>query len=162
MKFNKIYILIVVLLSSFIVYASSSTKNDPLVSLSYLDNRIEALKVQLKSELREEFEKEKSENTQNSNTTSFPVFQVMELKENKQIMFSDSAEFILRSGEAVVFDMTSNGIADLTSGTTIRNDEEIIKNHHMLVPRNDGRGVRSITPIWIMIKGEYLVKDFQN
>lgn len=146
MKKNVIIIGVIVLLIGFITIesnASSDINSDPLVTLSYLEKRIE------------EFKNYVDNNAQGTTATN-AKFEVVEVKAGQTVIFTDaSVEFILRSGDATAIASQNGGLADLTEGVDLLTGDVLKKNHLMLVPRNDNRGVVAKTDLWIMIKGTY-------
>ncbi len=130
--------------------ASPGTESDPLVTLSYVDKRFEELDTYLESKL--------SDQAQTSTSSSDAVlFEIVEVKAGGMIYLGDSTEFILRSGEAVAIASTNGGLANLTEGNDIAQGKQIPKNHQILNPQNDGRGVAVTKDAWVMIKGAYTV-----
>ena len=72
----------------------------------------------------------------------------------------NSLEVILRSGNAVVVSPFENqGLSNITNGTDMANGKSITLNHQLLIPRNDGRGVKIISTggAYVMIRGEYII-----
>lgn len=130
--------------------AAPGTESDPLVTLSYVDKRFEELDTYLESKLSEE-------DTSSSQTAQAMLFEIVEVKAGGMIYLGDSTEFILRSGEAVAIASTNGGLANLTEGYDIAQGKQIPKNHQILNPRNDGRGVAVTHDAWVMIKGPYTV-----
>lgn len=120
--------------------AQAGSALDPVITKSYLDKRIAEL----------DFTQEES---------PYLKYKVVELKKDKMMLFGEGTEFILRSGNMVVYDKTTNGIADLSDGDTKFHDMEVQKNHHMLNPRNDGRGVLAKSDCFLMVKGDYKVAE---
>jgi hypothetical protein len=146
MKKNVLIIGIVVLIIGFFTIesnASSEIKSDPLVTLSYLDQRIEAFKVYV-------------DNNSQGTTAKSAKFEVVEVKAGQTVIFTDaSVEFILRSGDATAIASENGGLADLTEGVDLLTGDFVKKNHLMLIPRNDNRGIVAKSDLWIMIKGTY-------
>lgn len=128
---------------------TAGTTSDPLVTVSYMNQQLEALETKLMAEI----------NAQGSGTTAGTsenvLFEILNVKKGAYIYFGDSAEFILRVGGATALDPNAIGIPDLTSGNKIMNYESIPIDHHILVPTNDGRGIAITQDCWIMIKGNY-------
>jgi len=149
MKKNTIIIGLVILFLSFVTVdsiASSDITSDPLVTLSYLEKRIE------------EFKNYVDNNNQGAAVAS-SKFQVVEVKAGQTVIFTDaSVEFILRSGEAIAIASENGGLADLTEGMDLATGDFVKKNHLMLIPRNDNRGIVAKTDLWVMIKGTYEFK----
>lgn len=74
----------------------------------------------------------------------------------------ESLEIILRTGlSQVVSPFDSQGLSNITNGTDMLDGASLIKNHLLIIPRNDGRGVRVLSRdgAWFMIRGEYTVGE---
>lgn len=149
MKKNVIIIGLVIVFLGLIAVdsvASSEITSDPLVTLTYLEKRIEEFKVYVDN------------NVQGTTATS-SKFEVVEVKAGQTVIFTDaSVEFILRSGEATAIASENGGLADLTEGIDLTTGVFVKKNHLMLIPRNDNRGIVAKTDLWVMIKGTYEFK----
>ena len=52
--------------------------------------------------------------------------------------------------------------SDVTDGANIDGDTVVPKNHHIVVPRDDGRGLSVVTDGAIMIKGNYEIIEAKN
>ena len=71
----------------------------------------------------------------------------------------EGTELILRSGEATaVGNIDGDGVSDVTLGVDLKMGEKINRNHLLIVPRKDGRGIVAKTDSWIMVKGKYEIK----
>jgi len=90
-------------------------------------------------------------------TSSASLFEIVEVKAGGMIYLGDSTEFILRSGEGLAIASTNGGLADLTEGNDIAHSKSVPKNHQILNPQNDGRGVAITVDAWVMIKGAYTI-----
>lgn len=153
-------------------YSEPGSTSDPLVTLSYVEMKIE----QLKEDLRGEFSSSQTSmntsettNTDNSvestaeNTTEVSdqvegmLFKVIELKAGDRVYLGESTEFILRTGQALTIAGTNGGLSDLTDGLALEENDEISKDHLVLSARGDGRGIDSITDGWILIKGKFSI-----
>ncbi len=163
MKHKKILILLAVVISLTVVFATPGSEDDPLVSVSYLETKLNALKSELVTMLQEH---QNSQTTPEENSTvasqesTTQVFEALQFAPGSQIVFGASTEFIIRRGTATLIDPDLNNMPDLTSGIDIEKDQVIPLNHHMLCPRRDGRGLTvadDSDPFWIMIKGDYIV-----
>ncbi len=130
------------------VYASS---DDPLISKSYFDTKI----TDLKNELNQKIDQ--------INTSSTPggaaVFKAVKINAGKTVVFGAGTEIIHRSGKATLLDSTGNGVPDVTSGKNVSNRQPLEKNHLMVFPRNDGRGIVTKTNVWIMLKGSATILE---
>ncbi len=93
------------------------------------------------------------------NLSDGTVWQVVKVDPGIRVLASDTGEVILRSGTArVIGNEYNEGISDLTSGVEIKNGELITKDHHLLIPRGDGRGIITETVCYIIYKGLYYMQ----
>lgn len=152
--------------------------NDPLVSLSYInevlvpsyDKKIAELTEKIDSlseentKLKETVEKmvadsegDTEDDTEDAENTASSQFEVVYLNKGAKLMAKTPCEIILRTGSAIAVSITVNGLNDITEGTEIYNAEDIPLYHSLLVPRgDDGRGIQITSPdAYIMVRGEY-------
>jgi|LGVE01.1.fsa_nt_gb hypothetical protein len=148
-KNKKILLFIVVAILSFgaVVYSDAvpGTDSDPLITLSYLEMRLENL----------------GQNNEGEEVESSSLYEVLKVDQEDIILLGSSAEIILRAGKAKAFVTDKGGLADVTSGNDIGMDELIPKNHLLICPLDDGRGLVFESESWIMVKGEYTLYDNQ-
>lgn len=186
MKNRKIHSIItgLVVLSSVIAtnseagYTEPGSQSDPLVTKSYVDKKFNEVKGDIKNEidagvksnlgnikdkldsierdikllkLREDKDDGKVE-------IISAKFAVLELKRGQKILADESTEIILRSGVATALGSASGGISDITKGCDLVTGDSIEKNHLIIIPRTDNRGleVKSNT-IFVMVKGKYRI-----
>lgn len=136
--------------------AQAGSALDPIITKSYLEKRL----VEVEDSLKREMSKAAAQGNEGGETQSDHFkFIVIELKKDAKLIFGESTEFILRSGNALVFDKTTNGISDLTDGDTKFNEMQVQKDHHMLNPRNDGRGIVAKSDCFVLVKGEYKITE---
>ncbi|MGG6312637.1 hypothetical protein [Paenibacillus macerans] len=87
--------------------------------------------------------------------------QIVEVKPGKILVASAGAEFIVRSGKAVIYSADSNGVADLTDGKDITNGGTVLNNHLLSFPRA-GRGIQVLDGdthnLTVMVRGGYQIK----
>jgi len=62
-------------------------------------------------------------------------------------------EIILRTGQAVAVGSEAGGLSDVTEGRDVADGERISANHLLIVPRADGRGLRAVTRVIVMVRG---------
>ncbi|MCD5407107.1 MAG: hypothetical protein LRZ99_05400 [Desulfotomaculum sp.] len=67
-------------------------------------------------------------------------------------------EVVLRSGQATCIDPTGNGILNVTSGGNVFNGQQVPQNNMLIIPRDDGRGFKADTPVYIMYRGGGTIK----
>jgi len=80
-------------------------------------------------------------------------WKVVELKAGQILQGRAGAEFIHRRGQAVIVDPTGNGIPDVTDGVDIFTGDPVPANHLLVIPRDDGRGIRAKSPVIVMYRG---------
>ncbi len=186
MEYKKIHSFLasIVILTSIVAinsdsaYTEPGSQTDPLVTKSYVDKQFNDLKSTMKNEVEsgvksnlgnikdkiDQMEREikllkiSGDKDNGSVEIISDKFAVLELKRGQKILADESTELILRSGTAIVIASSSGGVSDLTEGRDLIAGEELEKNHHLIVPRTDGRGleVKSGT-IFIMVKGRYRI-----
>ncbi len=134
-----IVVAMVVLFASW-VFASDSggpgSSGDPVVTKSYVDSKIAAIK----------------------NSSGSAAFEAVFVEAGKKLIGGSGTELILRSGSASAIDNGADGLSDLTGAKDLRQGDLIEKNHLILVPRDDGRGILAKSDIWIMVKGSGSIK----
>lgn len=155
--------------------ATPGSSSDPLITQSYVDDRYDKLYDMIlgisgsgvyisdggstmstndKNTLIEEIMYRVENMVGNSSTDTYePVF----ANKGQILLGGEGTEIILRSGAAVGYVAGSNGISDVTTGSDILNGDDIKLNHLLIVPRNDGRGVRLTSDAWFLIKGTYTI-----
>jgi len=85
-------------------------------------------------------------------------WKVVELEKGQVLKGQAGMELIVRRGQALVVDPVGNGIPDLTSGIDISAGSSVPVNHLMLIPREDGRGIRTTSPVVAMYRGGALIQ----
>ena len=135
MKKNKLisFVIVVALIiaaATYMVYAQAGTEEDPVVTLSYINEVV-------KSEM---------------------TFKVVEVPAGKSIYGDSGTEMVLRMGKGSIIATAKGGVADLTSGIDLANGAIIPANHHLLVPLDDGRGLSVTSDSLVLVKGAYEIK----
>lgn len=85
-------------------------------------------------------------------------WQIEEIKAGGIFLGGTGTEVLVRTGQAVCVDPTTTGIPNLTTGANIFNGQSIPRNNLILVPRQDGRGLKANTDVIIMYRGAGNVK----
>lgn len=117
----------------------AGTPSDPVVTKSYVDAALADLRSQISA----------------SGASSFAVVVV---EEGQKLIGTEGTEMVLRGGKATAIDNGIDGISDLTSGKDLKSPAAISKNHLLLVPRSDGRGIHCSTRAYVMVKGGYTIE----
>ncbi|WP_334072172.1 MULTISPECIES: hypothetical protein [Paenibacillus] len=141
------------------------TADDPVVTKSYVDQAIQqALKgggaTTTPSTPSKPTAPAKTDNNE-SGSASTEAIEIVDVKPGKILIASAGAEFIVRSGKAVIYSEDSNGVADLTDGKDVGNGGTVANNHLLSFPRA-GRGIQvaegSKYNLTVMVRGGYSVK----
>jgi len=87
--------------------------------------------------------------------------EIVTVKPGQQLIGASGAEFIVRSGKAVIVSEGTNGVADLTDGIDLTNGQAAPTNHLLSFPR-DGRGITVLDgnkySLTVMVRGGYSLK----
>lgn len=155
----------------------AGSSDDPIVTKSYVDDKVSALTALINSSnngnsngnstgnstatLSDDDKKQIIEEVtmqvltlQGDSGAYIPV----ELKNGQTLLGGEGSEIILRSGTAVSYVTGSDGLVNATNGSDVKNNISIPKNNILIVPRNDGRGVRATSDgTWLIVKGSYSI-----
>lgn len=137
------------------VYAASNAAPgsdlDPLVSKSYVDDAIARLAATLDAITLP------GEDPSDPPTVSIGL-KVVTVAKGESLIAYEGTEFILRSGQATVIGSAAGGIPDLTAGKDLPDKTAVPANHLLLFPRSDQRGIKAVTNIIVMVRGEYSIQ----
>ncbi|MCJ7856735.1 hypothetical protein MUJ63_10605 [Lachnospiraceae bacterium NSJ-143] len=144
----------VVCVSSLMYTASASSdtagsSSDPLVTKSYVDSSMANVISILNSGGQE-----------SALPSSEGGFEPVHVDKGQILIGKGGAEIILRSGSALSYSESSDGIIDTTLGIEYHNGDTLEANHLLIVSRDDGRGaaVSSDDGAWFIVKGGYTIK----
>ncbi len=156
------FVLSLAVLTASLVFGAEvlpGSEDDPLVSKSYVDELIEDLRKafgleidELRESLGEPGEGGQEQPVQSPSASSFMV---VEVPGGTSVIGFEGTEIIVRSGYAFAIDNGEDGVSDLTAGVDLKGGDPAPKNHLLLVPRSDGRGISCQGLCYVMIKGEY-------
>ena len=146
MKKILLFLAIGALVASAAVFASPGDNNDPLVSLSYITDK-------LIPDIHSYIDAKVASVQSTSNG-----FKVVDVKKGQKVVCDAGCELILRMGTAKINASSSGGLSDVTSGLDIKQNGDMPSNHLLIVPLGDGRGVTMTSNGKIMIKGTYSIK----
>ena len=176
LNLKKIAVLLVIAALTLTVSAASSnsydSENDPLVSLSYVEQVlkpeiIEKAKEDIIKELKNQYPNLGDASTGGSEDIANSEFEVVHLRGGQILMAESSCEIIMTAGSGKVL-ITSEtnlaagvGLNDLTSGNRLLANDSLPAGHLVLIPRADGRGVAVISSeAYFMVRGEYSVASY--
>ncbi len=167
MKNLKKSVLIFILMLAMLTFGVSadetySSQNDPLVSLSYVND---VLGPQIMAQVLEKIE---SQYVKISDLTdmSSGEYQLITLAKGDTLMCKGVCEIVLLSGNATtVITAASNieagqGLIDVTDGTVVTNGALLKANHKIIIPKSDGRGI-IVTgdSVSLLVRGAYTIAD---
>lgn len=152
MKGKKILGVVLVLVIGMIlggfgkaVFSEPGSQDDPLVTMSYVEKRIEQLKYYIDEKFGQPNSSEKE-------------LEVVEVREGQSIIGKAGTEIILRGGKAQVIAGELGGLCDMTTGVDLKMWKNVTANHLLLVPRDDGRGVYATEDAIFIVRGKYTIK----
>ncbi|MGI1689976.1 hypothetical protein [Thermoanaerobacter uzonensis] len=146
---KKVYALIlafvVILVALSVVYADQNpepgSQQDPLVSKSYVDSQYNQVKSYVDDKLKE--------------VKTEASYEVIELNSGEVLTMEGGTQAIVRIANSAVIVTKTDGVADLTAGTNLKNNDIIPANHLLLFPRSDGRGIKATKHTYIVVMGKY-------
>lgn len=144
----EIIIAAMLVIGGTVYAASAGSESDPLVSKSYVDDKIN----QVLSMINTGSATAVVDNT--SSTSYVPVYASV----GQTVIGGEGTEIILRAGKGNVVISGADGITDATTGANLTNGKAASLNHLMIVPRADGRGIKVTEAAWFLIKGDYSIK----
>ncbi len=164
LKKSIIVFTLIVALLTFGVSADEqySSKNDPLVSLSYVND---VLGPQIMAQVLEKIESQYVKISDLTDMSSAELT-LITLSKGDTLMCKGVCEIILLSGNATTIITSSSnieagqGLIDVTDGTIVTNGALIKANHKIIIPKADGRGIivtgDSVT---LLVRGAYTIAD---
>ena len=153
-KFVEILVVCLVGLS-VIAFADAGSSNDPLISLSYIEN---TLKPQLEKYIDSKIGSMGSSNGGSSVSSSGDKFTVVNFSKGDRLICEAGTELILRMGQGVIIATQKGGLADTTAGYDLPDGALMPSNHLLVVPVADGRGMLATSNGIVLVKGRYTIK----
>ncbi len=145
--------------------AGAGTADDPLVTLSYLNEtyldavqqRIDAAVAKRDAELTAYIDGKLTGSTGGSSGTA-STFTVVTIPAGKTLTGDIGCEVMLRVGSASCVSPSSPGLIDETTGGTLENGKALVKNH-LYMMTIEGRGVKAGgSAVKVLVRGSYTVK----
>lgn len=151
------------------------TQSDPLVTISYLEqqampsilNQVDKTVLDKQTVLEQKlaavvdsYVKEvesKLSSTSGGQISAGGVFQIVDLKAGQTVVGTAACEFLLRSGTASCVSDTAPGLIDTTDGSALGGGSNLTTNH-LYLATVDGRGVKAVTNVTIMVRGSYTIR----
>ena len=156
---------VVLLLVGFgTVFAGQGGEDDPLITLSYLNNKLTpSLMQQVESkleakgaELAESLQAQIDQGLDGGSSSSSGTYQVVSLAAGKTLKGKAGTEILLRSGTGVCVSTASPGLVDTTAGTLLENGGTLSANHLYMMTA-DGKGVKASNAVTLLVRGGYTI-----
>jgi hypothetical protein len=149
------------------VGSQPGTADDPVVTKSYVDQQIQkALQggtISTPTQAPSVTTAPTTAPTQDAGNTvsTGNAIEIVDVKPGQTLIAGAGAEFIVRSGKAIIYSQDANGVADLTDGVDLANGLAAPTNHLLSFPR-EGRGITvqegQTLGLVVMVTGSYILK----
>lgn len=140
--------------------ADPGSESDPLITKSYVD---QILMPQIKSYVDTQVANVDTgsgdEQVQLPPASGSVVYNVVNVSKNQTVIGGKSCHMILRMGSGKIVATSKGGVCDATAGTDLANGTSVPSNHLLIVPLDDGRGVKMTSDGILMISGSYSVNQ---
>lgn len=149
------------------------TQDDPLVTLSYINETVipqissdtekaaETAKTEASEqfagqidELKDSFD-DKASSTQAASTTD--VYSVVSLKSGQTVTCAPGTELILRVGSASSTGSSSPRLIDVTDGSSVSGSGTSLTKNHLYMVTINGNGIKATSAAKVLIRGNYTV-----
>ena len=151
------FALVAVVFAGVGAYAASTlgSRDDPLVTLSYLNER---LYPELVSKISEEADKAAAEVRQSLGSGSgTETYAVVTLTKGKKLVGEVGCEILLRIGTATVSCVDNPGLIDTTDGSALNNGTSLTKNHLYMVTIAGGGITAGSDTVKVVVRGGYTI-----
>ena len=145
----EIFAVTAAMLTAVTAFGAAGTQDDPLVSKSYVDDTINQVL---------EIVNGGSVSADGSIAPAGTSYQPVYVSVGQIIIGGEGTELILRSGKGNIYIEGVDGLVDSTTGKNLTTGDVATTNHMMIVPRDDGRGVKVTEAAWFLVKGDYMIK----
>jgi hypothetical protein len=143
------------------------SENDPLVTASWVEAKLNefsrSLKEQKDLQIPEKHTKQEDDGGPSSPgqpvvIAPAPTYEVIAVAKGQKMLTGSGTECVLRSGRARAVEGPGGGLSDLTAGRTLPANEIIGRDHLILSPREDGRGIVAETDTILLVRGGYKIE----
>jgi len=160
-----IFVIVIALMLTTAIFAAPGDSSDPIVVLSYLNQRLTSLiseyKLDTVSSLNTQIADLKAEikTLKGGESSGSQSLEIVEIHEGEKLIAEEGTELILRGGEAFVIGSDSGGLTNVTKGKDFVSGMSVVANNLLIVPRSDGRGVYTNDYAIFMVRGAYEVTE---
>lgn len=159
-----------VLAGGTVFAAAIGTESDPLVSKSYVDSKIGEVLALINGtggtaagtantdEIVSQVLAKLNEGDATGGSVPVESYVPVNVKVGQTIYGGEGTELVLRAGKGQAVINGVDGLVDITTGGELKNGGTAVKNHLLVVPRDDGRGIKVTEEAWFLVKGGYEIK----
>ncbi len=156
------------LLSAGAQGTAPGTEEDPLVTLSYINDvftgyltelfrgDLEEQTAELEAALEERVAELEAESEAAMDLEARSTYEVVALEDGQKLICSRGTELMLRVGKALVAAADSPGLVDTSTTENLENGEYLVKNHMYMVTINE-HGIRAEGHVKVVVRGEYSI-----
>ena len=161
------------LLGVALAAGQQGSQSDPLVSLSYLTDKLtpdllsqtDAKIAQREQALTENFDalidaytqEMESALAQSGGGGTSAAFSVVDVAQGQTLIGGVGWEIMLRVGTANCVSPTTPGLIDMTDGTTLSSGNPLVTNHLYMVTIAD-RGLTATSNVKVLVRGSYTIQ----
>ncbi|MDR2183144.1 MAG: hypothetical protein LBE55_03120 [Clostridiales bacterium] len=144
------------------ISANPGGEEDPLAAVSYVDMRIEELKQLINAQSADrQVNTEAVVNEVLADIAGFfggnMAFVPVHVYAGQTILGGEGVEIIRRSGGALAHVPGPDGLVNASAGLDLDHGHPITANHLIIIPREDGRGIRATQDSWFIIRGDFTI-----
>ena len=162
MKKKRLFFILALVLTAAVfaavgAYAAGSlgTQNDPLVTLSYLNER---LYPQLVEKISEEADKAAEKYGKTLSGSGVDSYTVVTLTRGQKLVGDVGCEILLRVGTATVSCTDNPGLIDTTDASSLNNGTALTKNHLYMVTIAGGGISAGSDSVKVVVRGGYSIR----
>ena len=145
--------------------ANPGGAEDPVASVSYVDMRInEVIQLINAQSVVPQINTEVIVNELLADVagffgtgTSMASFTPVHVNAGQTILGGEGVEIIRRSGGATAHVPGQDGLVNASAGLDLDHGHPIPANHLIIIPREDGRGIRATQDSWFIIRGDFTI-----
>jgi hypothetical protein len=140
---------------------------DPLVSKSFVDqqmttwqakvDQLQAKTDQLQAKV-DQLQAKVDLQAGGADKGAAATFGVVQLPKGAALIGESGTEIVLRAGQATAIVSPKGGVLDATAGLDLAPDAAVVKNHMLVIPVSDGRGLSAKTDAILIVKGPFTIR----
>lgn len=156
--FMQIFLAVSIIATGVAFANNAGSSEDPLVAKSYVDDKIDQVLDVINKTISTSQNTNPNPSVSSNVQVSGNSFKPVLVEVGQTIYGKEGTEMILRSGKGNAVVPGAEGIANITNGLELKNKSIVTKNHLIIIPRDDKRGVKVTEKAWFLVKGDYEIK----